>query len=56
MIIKVAFRPCSDNAYAAIYDPYKVKFNWRNSGGTTILADWASSLLPYLGLPPNRRG
>jgi prepilin-type N-terminal cleavage/methylation domain-containing protein len=41
---------CSDSQYAAVYDPYHVKFNWRNSGGTAVLADWASSLLPYVGL------
>jgi prepilin-type processing-associated H-X9-DG protein len=40
----------SDNGYATLFDPYHQKFYWRNSGGTAVLADWASSLLPYLGL------
>jgi prepilin-type processing-associated H-X9-DG protein len=30
-------------------DPYQQKFIWRNSGGTGFVADWASSLMLYLG-------
>jgi prepilin-type processing-associated H-X9-DG protein len=34
-------------------DPYQQKFIWRNSGGSPIVADWASSLMLYLGYRDN---
>jgi prepilin-type N-terminal cleavage/methylation domain-containing protein/prepilin-type processing-associated H-X9-DG protein len=40
-------------SYPRIYDPYRQKFIWRTIPGQTtgsgVLAEWASSLLPYLG-------
>jgi len=36
-----------------MFDPYQQKFLWRNSNGSPFLADWASSLMPYLGFRDN---
>jgi prepilin-type N-terminal cleavage/methylation domain-containing protein/prepilin-type processing-associated H-X9-DG protein len=40
---------CSDTAVAAINDPFKQNFSYRNNGGVDELHDWASALLPYMG-------
>ena len=42
---------CSDTQYAAYADPYRTKFVYRDtgSGGSPVLFDSYSSLLPYLG-------
>jgi prepilin-type processing-associated H-X9-DG protein/prepilin-type N-terminal cleavage/methylation domain-containing protein len=32
-----------------LFDPYQRKFIWRSASGVPYLADWASSLMPYLG-------
>ncbi len=42
----------SGTSYPRILDPYRQKFIWRTIAGQTgggVLAEWASSLLPYLG-------
>jgi prepilin-type processing-associated H-X9-DG protein/prepilin-type N-terminal cleavage/methylation domain-containing protein len=40
----------SDDTWAKLNDPYKVKFLYRNSGATGgSVFDWASSLVSYLG-------
>jgi prepilin-type processing-associated H-X9-DG protein len=41
--------PCTDAQFAAVNDPYKQNFSYRNNGGADELHDWASALLPYMG-------
>jgi prepilin-type processing-associated H-X9-DG protein/prepilin-type N-terminal cleavage/methylation domain-containing protein len=40
----------SDNMYALMLDPYQQKFAYRSNNGLPVLKDWASSLMPYLGV------
>jgi prepilin-type processing-associated H-X9-DG protein len=40
---------CSDTQFAALNDPLKQNFSYRNNAGVDEMQDWASSLLPYMG-------
>ncbi len=41
--------PCSDNSLAAINDPLKQNFSYRDNSGVDELNDWASAILRYMG-------
>src|SRR5581483_6643784 len=41
--------PCSDTSLAALNDPLKQNFSYRDNGGSDELNDWASAILRYMG-------